>query len=449
MTPTAPVLFVDDEPPLRHAAAQALMLADLTAIPCDTGEAALAHLDRDFPGILVTDIRMPGMDGLTLMAEALKTDPELPVILVTGHGDVDLAVASMKGGAYDFLEKPYAPARLVEAVGRALEKRRLTLENRRLRAGGTTLSPDDPVAARLLGRSAPMVRLRAQLRALATAEADVLIEGETGTGKEVAARALHAASPRADRPFIAVNCAALPADLIESELFGHEAGAFPGATRARYGKFEHARGGTLFLDEIDSLPLALQGKLLHVVEQRSVTRLGSNDPILLDLRILAASKRDLAAAARDGAFRPDLLYRLNVVTLRLPPLSDRREDIPELFLSLLSAAAARSGRATPEVPGAVLAALAARDWPGNVRELRNAAERLAMGLDAGLWPLAPEAEGTLADRMAAHEKALIAASLAAHGGSLKSTYEALGLSRKALYEKMQRHGLSRDSFRED
>jgi two-component system, NtrC family, C4-dicarboxylate transport response regulator DctD len=180
-----------------------------------------------------------------------------------------------------------------------------------------------------------------------------------------------------------------------------------------------------------------------------VTRLGSNDPIPLDLRIVAASKRDLAAAARDGAFRPDLLYRLNVVTLRLPPLSDRREDIPELFLSLLSTAATRSGRDAPEVPGAVLAALAARDWPGNVRELRNAAERLAMGLDAGLWPLAPEACGSLADRMAAHEKALIAASLAAHGGSLKSTYEALGLSRKALYEKMQRHGLNRDSFRED
>ncbi|BDW85123.1 sigma-54-dependent transcriptional regulator [Roseicyclus marinus] len=449
MTTSAPVLFVDDEAPLRHAASQALMLADLAAIPCDTGPEALAHLDRDFPGILVTDIRMPGMDGLTLMSEALKIDPELPVILVTGHGDVDLAVASMKGGAYDFLEKPYAPARLVEAVGRALEKRRLTLENRRLRAGGTALSPDDPVAVRLLGRSAPMVRLRAQLRALAATQADVLIEGETGTGKEVAARALHAASPRADRAFIAVNCAALPAELIESELFGHEAGAFPGATRARYGKFEHARGGTLFLDEIDSLPLALQGKLLHVVEQRSVTRLGSNDPIPLDLRIVAASKRDLAAAAREGAFRPDLLYRLNVVTLRLPPLSDRREDIPELFLSLLSAAATRTGRDAPEVPGAVLAALAARDWPGNVRELRNAAERLAMGLDAGLWPLAPEAEGTLADRMAAHEKALIAASLAAHGGSLKSTYEALGLSRKALYEKMQRHGLSRDSFRED
>ncbi len=191
--------------------------------------------------------------------------------------------------------------------------------------------------------------------------------------------------------------------MIESELFGHEAGAFAGATRARYGRFEHARGGTLFLDEIDSLPLALQGKLLHVVEQRSVTRLGSNDAIVLDLRIVAASKRDLSAAARAGAFRPDLLYRLNVVTLRLPPLSERREDIPDLFLSLLSGAAARS-RPVPSVPGAVLSALATRDWPGNVRELRNAAERLALGLDAALWAGATEPGGTLADRMAAHEK---------------------------------------------
>jgi two-component system C4-dicarboxylate transport response regulator DctD len=444
-----PVLFVDDEAPLRHAAAQTLMLAEIDTIACATAAEALARIDRGFPGILVTDIRMPGMDGLALMAEALGIDPDLPVILITGHGDVDLAVQSMRDGAYDFLEKPYAPARLVEAVRRALEKRRLTLENRRLRAGGNA-GADDPVAARLLGRSAAMTRLRAQLRAVAETGADVLIEGETGTGKEVAARALHAAGARADKPFITVNCAALPAQLIESELFGHEAGAFPGATRARYGRFEHARGGTLFLDEIDSLPMALQGKLLHVVEQRSVTRLGSNDPVDLDLRIVAASKRDLAEAAQNGTFRPDLLYRLNVVTLRLPPLSDRREDIPDLFLSLLHAAALRAGRPSPEVPGAVLSALAARDWPGNVRELRNAAERLALGLESDPRddPAPPPKTG-LADQMAAHEKALIAASLAAHGGSLKATYAALGLSRKALYEKMQKHGLSRDRFRAD
>lgn len=440
------VLFVDDEADLRHAAGQALSLADLDALLCADGPTALAKVDRDFDGVLVTDIRMPGMDGLTLMGEALQIDRELPVILVTGHGDLDLAVQSMRDGAYDFLEKPYAPARLVEAVHRALEKRRLTLENRRLRA---QVTPDtgDPISARLTGQSAAMTALRKQLRAVAATDADVLIEGATGTGKAVAADALHAASPRAARPFISINCAALPADLIESELFGHEAGAFPGATRARYGKFEHARGGTLFLDEIDSLPLPLQAKLLHVIEERTVTRLGSNDPVALDIRVVAASKRDLAQAAAMGEFRSDLLYRLNVVTLRLPDLSERREDIPNLFLTLLSDAARRHDRPAPDMPGAILTKLAARDWPGNVRELRNMADRMVLGLTSDL--VAPEdADGSLADRMAAHEKALIAASLQANGGSLKATYEALGLSRKALYEKMQKHGLNRDVFRD-
>jgi two-component system C4-dicarboxylate transport response regulator DctD len=443
MTAPSPILFVDDEDHLRHAAVQALTLADLCALPCARATDALDRIDRDFPGIVITDIRMPGMDGLALMAAVLSIDPELPVILITGHGDVDLAVQSMRDGAYDFLEKPYAPARLVQAAGRALEKRRLTLENRRLRAGAPPGVLDDPVGAQLRGRSAVMVQLRASLRAVAATDADVLIEGDTGTGKEVAARALHAASARAPRSFVAVNCAALPAELIESELFGHEAGAFPGATRARYGKFEHARGGTLFLDEIDSLPLALQGKLLHVIEQRMVTRLGSNEAIGLDLRIVAAAKQDLSRAVQTGAFRPDLLYRLNVVTLRLPPLSDRREDIPELFLSFLDTAAARAGRPVPNVPGAVLSALAARDWPGHVRELRNMAERMALGLDPGLASPPPAPETRLAQQMAAHERRLIASALAAHGGSLKATYTALGLSRKALYEKMQRHGLHR------
>ena len=293
MTTPPPLLFVDDEEHPRLAAVQALMLADLDVIACASAAQALARLDRDFPGILITDIRMPDMDGLALMAKALSIDPELPVILITGHGDVDLAVQSMRDGAYDFVEKPYAPARLVQAAGRALEKRRLTVENRLLRAGSDPKTAGDALEVQLRGRSPAMTRLRASLSAVAATGADVLIEGETGTGKDVAARALHAASARALRPFGVVNCAALPADLIESELFGHEAGAFPGASRARYGKFEHARGGTLFLDDIDSLPMALQGKLLHVIEQRTVTRLGSNDAIALDLRIVASAKRDL------------------------------------------------------------------------------------------------------------------------------------------------------------
>jgi two-component system C4-dicarboxylate transport response regulator DctD len=449
-TQTGCVLFVDDETDLREAAAQTLALEEIDAHLCAGAAEALPHLDRDFPGILVTDIRMPGTDGVALMRAALERDAELPVILVTGHGDVDLAVQSMREGAYDFIEKPYAPARLIESVRRALDKRRLTLENRALRAAVAAPDPEaDPIAARLLGQSAAMRTLRQQLRAVAATEADVLIEGATGTGKELAARALHEAGDRAARPFVQINCAALPADLIESELFGHESGAFPGATRARYGRFEHARGGTVFLDEIDSLPLPLQAKLLHVVQNREVTRLGSNEALPLDLRFVAASKRDLGAAAAEGSFRADLLYRLNVVTIRMPGLDERREDIP---LSLPQASdRALPARRPPGARGVDADAggdIAARDWPGHVRELRNAAERVALGLDIGALAMAPSG-ATLSDRMAAHEKALIAAALAAHSGSVKATYEALGLSRKALYEKMQKHGLDRADYRRD
>ncbi len=439
----APVLFVDDEEDLRLAAEQTLSLADLPMVPCPDAAAALEHLSDTFPGIVVTDIRMPGMDGTELMEAALNRDPDLPVILVTGHGDVDLAVQSMRRGAYDFIEKPYDPSRLVAIIRRALEKRRLTLELRALRAKAVGLG-GDTIAARLTGGSDVIRTLRAEIRAIAGTEADVLIEGATGTGKGVAAQALHASSPRSERPFVAINCAALPEALIESELFGHAQGAFPGATRPRYGKFEHARGGTLFLDQVDSLPLALQAKLLAVLHDRIVTPLGSNDPVTLDLRVIAASGRDLQKAVADGAFRDDLYYRLNVVTLKMPPLSARREDIPALFQVLLAEAAARHDRPLPDIPAAELSALAARDWPGNVRELRNAAERRVLNLDL---PRTDATPGRLADRMADHERALIAATLSSHDGSIKATYETLGISRKALYEKMQKYKLDRDKFR--
>ena len=441
------ILFVDDEEHLRLAVEQSLQLADLDVACLSDAEAALAKVSRTFPGILVTDIRMQGMDGLTLMRRCLDIDPAFPIILVTGHGDIDLAVQSMRDGAYDFLEKPFAPSRLVETVRRALDKRRLTLENRALRSqvGGR-----DAIEARLAGRSDVMIDLRRQIRAVAATDTDVLIIGETGTGKEVAARALHRASPRSEAPFVLINCAALPAELIESELFGHEAGAFAGATRARYGKFEHARGGTVLLDEIDSLPQPLQAKLLHAIQNRQITRLGSNDPIALDVRFLAASKKNLEEEAAQGRFRSDLLYRLNVVTLRMPDLADRREDIPRLFVQLVHEACARYKLAVPDVPGGVLASLVSRPWPGNVRELRNAADRFALDLDLELGPAHEESDGTgssLAEQVAAHEKTLIAGAIAAHGGNLKATYEALGISRKSLYEKMQKYGLSRQDFR--
>lgn len=435
------VLFVDDEAHLRLSAAQSFDLAEIEVTCLDSAPAALQRLSPEFPGVLVSDIRMPQMDGVTLMAQALKIDPQLPVILLTGHGDVDLAVRCMKSGAYDFLEKPFAPARMVECVRRALAQRTLTLENRALR---TRLSSANAIDARLIGRSQPMAVLRKALRAVAATEADVLITGETGTGKEVAARALHAASARGHGPFVHINCAALPASLVESELFGHEAGAFPGATRARYGKFEHARGGILCLDEVDSLSPALQAKLLDVLHNRTVTRLGSNDPTPLDIRVVAIAKGRLEDAVAAGRFRADLLYRLNVVTLDMPPLSARREDIPALFAALVASAAERHRVSAPDIPPPLLGAVSAQDWPGNVRELRNAAERFVLGL-----PRTAETEAAptlLAEQMAAHERALISAAIAAHGGRLKATYEALGLSRKTLYDKMQKHGLAREDY---
>lgn len=439
---TQTVLFVDDEEELRNATGQTLMLADIPAIIMDRAEPALAKISRGFDGVLVTDIRMPDNDGLWLMRKALEIDPEFPVILVTGHGDVNLAVQSMREGAYDFLEKPFAPSRLVSIIQRALDKRRLTIENRALKreVGGR-----DKLEARLIGRSDAMVDLRKTVRAIAATDADVLITGETGVGKDLTARALHDLSARAAHPFVHINCAALPIDLVETELFGHEAGAFPGAMRARFGKFEFARQGTVFLDEIDSLPVPIQAKLLHAIQARQITRLGANDPIALDIRVIAAAKTDLEAAVAAGNFRADLLYRLNVVTVSVPPLSARRDDIASLFLNLAAQAAARYSKPMPDVPPAVLSRMATQDWPGNVRELRNAADRFVLGLD----PSAPESETedqSLSARMAEHEKSLIIAALTAHGGSLKQTYEALGLSRKALYEKMQKHGLSKEDI---
>lgn len=352
------ILFVDDEEDLRIAASQTLELADLPVTALPEADLALSRVARDFPGILVTDIRMPGMDGMALLRAALEIDPALPVIIVTGNGDVELAVQAMRDGAYDFLEKPYDPKHLVATVRRALDKRRLTLENRALRnqVGGR-----DVVEARLIGRSAAMVALRTQVRAVAETEADALITGATGTGKEIVARALHRASPRHDRPFVHINCAAMPKDLVESELFGHEAGAFPGALKPRFGKLEFARGGTVFLDEIDSLPVDVQAKFLHAIQNRQITRLGSNEPVDLDVRFLAAAKAPLDAAVEAGSFRADLYYRLNVVTLHVPPLSARREDVPQLFMHLVGEAATRYKRPVPDVRDAVLAQVATQD----------------------------------------------------------------------------------------
>lgn len=436
------VLLVDDEEELRFSTSQALELHGLQVKAFASGEEVLARVGFGFDGVVVSDIRMPGIDGMTLLHRIRELDHEIPVILVTGHGEVQLAVKAMREGAYDFIEKPFASHALAGVVRHALDRRSLVLENRRLRA---VAGKRDDIETRLPGRTPVMVDLRYRVRAIGATEADALVIGETGAGKEVVARSLHDVSARAKGPFLAINCASLPETLIESELFGHEAGAFPGAIRARYGKFEHGRGGTILLDEISSMPFDLQAKFLRVLQERTITRLGSNETVPLDVRFLATSKVDLEGEVAAGRFRADLFYRLNVVTLRVPSLAQRRADIPLLFLHLVREACARYGRDDMEVEPEVLSEIAERDWPGNVRELRNAADRLVLGLETGLDSAAAleSANTRLADKVAAYEKQLIANAITAHGGALRPVYEQLGISRKTLYEKMQKHGLDK------
>ena len=433
------VMLIDDEEHLRTACTQALELADIAVQSHADASAALEILAADWPGVIVTDIKMPGMDGLELMERVLDLDAELPVILITGHGDVPMAVRAMRAGAYDFIEKPFASGVLVDAVRRALEKRRLVLENRVLRAALD--GAGDTLENRLVGRTEAMLRLREEIRNYAATDADVLILGETGTGKEVTARALHDLSPRRNGRFVAINCGALPENMIESELFGHEPGAFTGALKRRIGRIQHADGGTLFLDEIESMPPDLQIRLLRVLQDRCVVPLGGNDEIPVDLRIVAATKEDLNKLAASGSFRRDLYYRLEVLTLCLPPLRDRRDDIPLLFQHFVNQACERFRRPPVPVTPSLLAGMMAHDWPGNVRELQNAALRHVLG--AGNGPAAAEAEmPTLAAQMEAVEKRLIEAALQRHDGSLKQTYETLVISRKTLYDKMRKHGIA-------
>ncbi|MEB0047787.1 MULTISPECIES: sigma-54 dependent transcriptional regulator [unclassified Pseudomonas] len=442
------VVLIDDDPHLRQALSQTLDLAGLKILPLAEAKGLAGQLERDWPGVVVSDIRMPGMDGLELLSELHAQDPELPVLLITGHGDVPLAVQAMRAGAYDFLEKPFASDALLDSVRRALALRRLVLDNRSLRLA---LSDRNELSTRLVGQSAPMLRLREQIGALAATRADVLILGETGAGKEVVARALHDLSSRRNGPFVAINAGALAESVVESELFGHEPGAFTGAQKRRIGKFEFANGGTLFLDEIESMSLDVQVKLLRLLQERVVERLGGNQLIALDIRIIAATKEDLRQSADQGRFRADLYYRLNVAPLRIPPLRERGEDALMLFQHFASEASARHGLPPHALQPGQRALLLRHTWPGNVRELQNAAERFALGLelaldnsapDGGISPPVDVVSGGLSEQVENFEKNLIAAELTRAHSSVRSLAEALGIPRKTLHDKLRKHGLN-------
>jgi DNA-binding NtrC family response regulator len=439
------VALIDDDSAVRRSLTQTLELAGFEVIPLASAEEGLAVLGEAFLGIVITDVRLPGMDGMALMKRALQVDRTIPVILITAHGDVHLAVEAMRAGAYDFLEKPFAPERLVEVATRAMEKRALSAEVLSLRQ---QLAAKSGIEATLLGRSAAVQLLQRQVRQLAATDCDVMIIGETGTGKELVARCLHDHGARRERHFVAINCGGLPEALLESELFGHEVGAFTNASKKRIGKFEHADGGTLLLDEIESMPMSFQVKLLRVLQERKVERLGSNDEIAVDVRVIAATKFDLRQLSEQQQFRSDLHYRLNVAVLRLPPLRERREDIPLLFEHFVLAASARHGR-EPEVLGEAMSQqLMSHDWPGNVRELRNVAERYVLGLAEDNLLATGETQAlTLAQQMDQVEKVLIERALKRHQGRMSVTCEALGIARKTLYDKIARLHIDASDYR--
>ena len=423
------VLLVDDDPALRFALQDSFLIAGIEVEACHDATAALQGFDPEHYGAVVSDLRMPRIDGLQLLANLRARDPDLPVILMTGHGDIGTAVSALHEGAFDFLAKPFATEHLIASVRRALATRALVLENRRLRMLAETLPPDED----FLGSSPAIARLREMVRQIAALQVDVLIEGETGTGKEMVARQLHRLSPRRTRPFVAVDCAALPQSGAEDILFGN---------RNRRGRLADAARGTLFLDEIDSLSPALQGRLSHIIEAGELPSPGAGQPI--DLRIIASTKTDLAQAVQRGSFRGDLYYRLESVRLRVPPLRERREDIELLFSVFLDEAAREIDRPRPIIDPEISARLQLDAWPGNLRELRNLALQIVLGLEAG----APAARAPLTDQIDLFEKALLTRSLSETAGDVDAAAALLSLPRRSLYARLNRHGIKPAMFRQ-
>jgi two-component system C4-dicarboxylate transport response regulator DctD len=439
------VILLDDDRDLLKATQQTLELAGFQVQAFTAAADALAMLDQRFNGVVVSDIRMPGIDGLQFFQRLHNLDSDIPVILMTGHGDIPMAVKAIQDGVYDFITKPFAAERLAHSVRHAAEKRKLVMENRALREAAGEAENGLP----LIGQTPAMEWLRHTLRQIADTDVDVLVTGETGCGKEVVATLLHHWSRRAANNFVALNCSTLPESIIESELFGHEQGAFTGAQKRRLGRIEHAHGGTLFLDEIESMPPSVQVQMLRVLEMREVTPLGTNEVRPVDLRIVAAAKVDLSDPAQRGGFREDLYYRLNVVTLTIPPLRERRADIPMLFGYFTERAAARFQRPVPVVSASVHRYLRDHLWPGNVRELSHFAERFVLGLDRETQESVKgrsEDMLPLPERLERFEATIIRDTLENHDGDVRRTIEALGIPRKTFYDKLQRHGIVRSTF---
>jgi two-component system response regulator AtoC len=454
------VLVVDDDPGTRKVARANLGLEGFEVLVASSGAEALARLAESDPLAVVTDLKMPDLDGIALMERLHAERPALPVVLVTAHATVETAVQALRHGAHHYLVKPIRWDELALVLRQAVAHERARRDLERLRGELDRASGFEE----LVGSSAAMQEVFRVVQQVADADATVLLRGETGTGKELVARALHRRSARREGPFVAVNCTAVPRELMESEFFGHEKGAFTGAAARRQGRFQQADGGTLFLDEVGDLDLAIQAKLLRALQEREITRVGAERTERVDVRVVAATNRDLEALVKEGQFRDDLYYRLNVIPLRLPPLRERPGDLPALVDHFVRSFAERLGRAVPMPPPEVLAAAAGYPWPGNVRELRNLCERAAlMGWDAvapllgrpGEAPatLATPAEFSLplldarARLVERFEREYLTRLLKQHRGKVGEVARAAGIAERNLYEKLKAYGLSRDDYR--
>ncbi|BDG04645.1 sigma-54-dependent transcriptional regulator [Anaeromyxobacter oryzae] len=456
------VLVVDDDPGTRKVARANLALEGFEVLVASSGAEALARLAESDPLAMVSDLKMPDVDGIALMERVHALRPSLPVVLVTAHATVETAVQAMRKGALHYLVKPLRFDELALVLRHAVAHERARRDVLRLRGELERAAGFEEI----VGGSPAMREVFATVEQVAAADATVLLRGETGTGKELVARALHRRSPRRERPFVAVNCTAVPRELMESEFFGHERGAFTGATARRVGRFEQADGSTLFLDEVGDLDLAIQAKLLRVLQEQEITRVGAVDALKLDVRVVAATNRDLEALVREGRFRDDLYYRLNVIPIRLPALRERVQDLPPLLEHFLGSFGQRYGRPVPVPPPELLAAVQAYPWPGNVRELRNLCERAVLLGWSAVAPIlqgdagrpAPGADAPLADTsvpllearqrlVERFEREYLTRLLREHRGRIGEVARAAGIAERNLYEKMKAYGLSRDDYR--
>ena len=440
------IAIVDDEADIRSALRQMLELEDLNPIEFADGESALAKIDATFRGIVIADLRMPGLDGGGLFNRLLRCDPELPVIMMSGHGDIATAVDLVQRGAYDFLSKPFETTTLVASVRRALEKRALVLENRSLR--------EQPVVAAsgaILGESPEIEQLRQTLAQLAQADIDVLVTGESGVGKSLVAATLHRRSPRQRKSMVTIDCDALSGEQAESLLFGHVSGAFAGAQFPRSGQLLLADGGTLFLDHVDGLPQMLQARIQQTFENKAVLPVGGNQTQASSFRTISATGADLDIMVSDGKFDRSLYFTLNGFELQVPPLRTRRGDVIVLFRAFLAEAAAELKRDPPMLSPSVWNRLQNYDWPGNVRELRGFAANVALGLgvsDALKRPVQQSGEKLgLKEATAVFEADMIRQVLDRNGGDVAASIAALRLPRKTFYDKLARHAINPNDYR--